>query len=59
LRKKTIKGGSALRLQAMLLFSQEVNSIFEAGVEGFIRCLKRSYEITGPLKSDGSSVPLP
>ena len=34
LRKKTIKGGSALRLQAMLLFSQEVNSTFEAAVEG-------------------------
>ena len=29
-----IKGGSALRLQATLLFSQEVNSTFEAAVEG-------------------------
>jgi hypothetical protein len=37
-RKQTIKGGSVLRLRAMLLFSQAVNSTFEAGVEGFIRC---------------------
>jgi hypothetical protein len=33
-RKMTIKGGLALRLQATLLFSQEVNSRFEATVEG-------------------------
>jgi hypothetical protein len=33
-RRKTIKGGSSLRLQATLLFSQEVNSTFEAAVEG-------------------------
>jgi hypothetical protein len=40
-RKQTIKGGSVLRLRAMLLFSQAVNSTFEAGVEGFIRCLSK------------------
>src|SRR6266576_1661367 len=38
---ESIKGGSVLRLEAMLLFSPEVNSTFEAGVEGFIRCLSK------------------
>ena len=39
-----MKGGSALRLQAMPLFSQEANSNFEAAVEGFIGC-HQSYRI--------------
>jgi DNA/RNA-binding domain of Phe-tRNA-synthetase-like protein len=39
-----MKGASALRLQAMPLFSQEANSNFEAAVEGFNGC-PQSYRI--------------
>jgi hypothetical protein len=41
-----IKGGSTLRLQATLLFSQEVNSTFEA-VEGAVEAFLGVRKVGG------------
>src|SRR5947208_13805257 len=48
--KKTIKAGSRLKLRATPLFLQEVNSTFEAVVEGSTcrpSCLLHSFGIAG------------